>query len=78
MAKQSLTIRITDDMHQALLGAQERYRLDSFSSMVRMAFGDWLDLEKFLLAGNGGRFSDLYRLGRVTLEEAIRLVVTQE
>jgi len=78
MTKQNLSIRISSEMHNALLEAQKRYRLDSFSAMIRLAFADWLDLESFLLAGNGGRFSDLYRLGRVTLEEAIRLVVTQE
>jgi len=68
-----IKVRISAEMHTALVTAQEQRRLDSLSAMVRLALADWLDLEKFILAGNGGKFSILYRRGIITLEEAVKL-----
>jgi metal-responsive CopG/Arc/MetJ family transcriptional regulator len=69
----SLNVRIPADMHQALVTAQEQRRLDSRSAMVRLIIADWLDLERFLQEGNGGKYSVLYNRGIITLEEAMRL-----
>jgi hypothetical protein len=78
MPKQKpLSIRISDEMHTALILANQRYQLDSLSALVRMVIADWLELDRFFQDGNGGKYSALYRGGFITLEEAIKLVTKE-